>query len=46
MARKTISLTCCLKCGGEGKIWDFADPEEPNFYYCELCKGVACTVNN
>ena len=36
---KPISLNCCPRCGGEGKIWDFADPEEPVFFYCDLCRG-------
>ncbi|MEM7816243.1 MAG: hypothetical protein QXN71_03930 [Candidatus Aenigmatarchaeota archaeon] len=40
-----ISLNCCPKCGGEGKIWDFEDPEEPFFYLCELCMGQN-TLNN
>jgi hypothetical protein len=43
---KLISLNRCPKCRGEGKIWDFSDHEEPNFYWCELCKGETSALNN
>ncbi|HJW97395.1 MAG TPA: hypothetical protein VJ485_04505 [archaeon] len=43
---KLISLNHCPKCGGGGKIWDFSDHEEPNFYYCDLCSGKACVMGN
>jgi len=43
--RPSISLNCCPECSGHGKVWDMGDPEEPVFFYCELCKGKS-TVNN
>jgi len=42
---KPFSLNCCPKCGGQGKIWDFSNHEEPDFYWCELCMGQS-TVNS
>jgi len=36
---RLISLNRCPKCRGEGRIWDFSDHEEPNFYWCDMCKG-------
>jgi excinuclease UvrABC ATPase subunit len=42
---KSISISRCPKCGGEGKIWNFENHEEPDFYLCELCNGQN-TVNN
>jgi hypothetical protein len=44
--QKQISISRCPRCSGEGKIWDFGDPEEPNFYWCELCQGKTSTINN
>jgi hypothetical protein len=45
MKKHSLSLNCCPKCGGEGKIWNFENHEEPDFYCCELCRGEN-TVNN
>jgi hypothetical protein len=43
---RSVSLSHCPKCSGEGKIWDFSDHEEPSFYYCDLCKGVPRIISN
>jgi hypothetical protein len=45
MKKHSLSLNCCPRCGGEGKIWNFENHEEPDFYCCELCSGQN-TVNN
>ncbi|MCX6815207.1 MAG: hypothetical protein NTY20_06175 [Candidatus Aenigmarchaeota archaeon] len=45
MKKPSLSINCCPRCAGGGKIWDFGDPEEPTFFYCELCKG-KITINN
>ena len=42
---KPVALNCCPECAGRGRIWDFEDPDDPVFFYCELCRGKR-TLNN